>query len=77
MIQIPKSQFKPKAFEYFRMVEETAEEIIITDHGDPVLKIIPITDNEDEEIAELRNCVVTYESPFEPVVPAEEWGVME
>lgn len=38
---ISKSKFKPKALQYFREVEKTGQQIIITDHGKPVLKIIP------------------------------------
>ena len=39
---ISKSQFKPKALKYFRDIQESGQELIITDHAKPVLKISPI-----------------------------------
>lgn len=37
---VSKSKFKPMALEYFRRVQETGEEIVITDRGKPVVKIM-------------------------------------
>ncbi len=39
---VSKSQFKPKALEFFREIEKTGKPLIITDRGKPVLKIVPI-----------------------------------
>ena len=36
---ISKSQFKPRSLEYFRLIEESGETLIITDRGRPVLKV--------------------------------------
>lgn len=36
---VSKSKFKPHSLEYFRKIEQTGEELIITDHGRPVLKV--------------------------------------
>ena len=71
-ISIPKSQFKPKAFEYLRLVQERQEEIIITDHGTPVARIVPIARDEEPALMELREMVVKYEAPFAPVAE-EDW----
>ena len=38
---ISKSRFKPRALEYFRRVETTGEELVITDRGRPVAKVVP------------------------------------
>ena len=70
-IIVSKSSFKPKVFEYFRMVEKTHKEIYITDHGKLVLKIIPYEKNDEKEIMELRNLVEKYDSPYEPL--NERW----
>ena len=72
---IPKSEFKPKAFKYFRLVEETHEEITITDHGKPVVKIVPYKKTDETEIRELRNLVVLYDDPFEPA--ETEWEALK
>jgi prevent-host-death family protein len=75
MKTIPKSEFKPKAFEYFRTVETTGEEIIITDHGRPVAKISKYADNDDEILKSLRGRVAKYENPEEPAA-AEDWEAL-
>jgi len=42
MITVSKGTLKAKMLEYFRQVEKTKEELIVTDHHKPVLRIIPI-----------------------------------
>ncbi len=43
MATISKSALKARMLEYFRHVEETGEPLIVTDHGTPVLQILPFT----------------------------------
>jgi len=74
--QISKSKFKPRALEYFREVEKTGKELIITDRGKPVLKITPYTINPEESLKSLRNTMIKYEYPTEPV-GLEDWESLE
>ncbi len=69
---VSKSKFKPRALQFFRKVEQTGNEIIITDHGKPVLKIIPYSEEPSEELKALRNSVIKYEDPTTPV-GLEDW----
>lgn len=69
---ISKSQFKPKSLELFRKVEQTGEEVIITDHGRPVLRIVPYSEDPEQWFRGLRNTVIRYEKPLEPV-GEEDW----
>jgi antitoxin (DNA-binding transcriptional repressor) of toxin-antitoxin stability system len=39
---ISKSKLKAKMLEIFRQIETSGKELIVTDHGKPVLKIVPI-----------------------------------
>ncbi len=64
---VSKSKFKPKALEYFRQIEETKEEIILTDRGKPVLKVIPYAPEPAEALNLLRNSVVKFIEPTEPI----------
>lgn len=64
---VSKSKFKPRALEYFRQVEKTGKGLVITDHGKPVLKIEPYSREPEAAIKILRNTVVKYEEPTEPV----------
>jgi prevent-host-death family protein len=39
---ISKSKLKAKMLEILRQLEASGEELIVTDHGKPVVKIVPI-----------------------------------
>ncbi|MBA4392092.1 MAG: prevent-host-death protein [Desulfobacca sp.] len=69
---VSKSKFKPQALEYFRQVEESGESLIITDRGKPVLKILPYSKHPLKGLMALRDSVVKYEKPFDPV-GLEDW----
>jgi prevent-host-death family protein len=71
-VKVSKSTFKPKAFEYFRLVEEKRQEILITDHGRPVARISPIDEADEHELSALRGLLVKYVDPYEPV-GSEDW----
>ena len=42
MITVAKGVLKAKMLAYFRLVEETGETLVVTDHRKPVLKVEPI-----------------------------------
>ena len=65
--QVPKSKFKPRALQYFREVERTGRALIITDRGKPVLKISPYSEKPGNALRMLRNSVIKYENPTDPV----------
>ncbi|MEE9132072.1 MAG: type II toxin-antitoxin system Phd/YefM family antitoxin [Gemmatimonadota bacterium] len=69
---VSKSKLKARALEYFREVERTGRELIITDRGKPVLKIVPYREDPVEALKILRDTVVKYEGPTEPV-GEEDW----
>ena len=76
---VSKSKFKPKSLEYFRMIEESGEELIITDRGRPVLKVIRYTANAadpENRLKALRNSILKYEAPLEPVA-LEDWEALK
>ena len=65
--QVAKSKFKPRALQYFREVERTGKALIITDRGKPVLKISPYTEKPSDALRILRNSVINYDNPTDPV----------
>ena len=73
---VSKSQFKPRALQYFREVERTGKGLIITDHGKPVLKILPYSKKPAEALKVLRNSVIKYENPTEPVA-VDDWEALK
>jgi prevent-host-death family protein len=74
--QVSKSEFKAKALEYFRHVEASGEEIIVTDRGKPVIRILPARMAEDDARAKLRGAVLKYDDPTEPVA-VEDWEALD
>ena len=76
---VSKSKFKPRALEYFRQIEETRQGLVITDHGKPVLRIMPYLPEpgtQTEGVQRLRDVVVRYENPFEPV-GLDDWEALK
>ncbi len=43
MMTVAKGVLKAKMLEYFRRIEKTGEELIVTDSNRPVLRVIPLT----------------------------------
>ena len=64
---ISKSAFKARALEYFREVQRTGRELIISDNGKPVLKVVPYSSNPAEVLKTLRGSVRRFDAPTEPV----------
>ena len=73
---ISKSKFKPRALHYFREIERTGQELIICDHGKPVLKIVPYAEDPEAALKALRNTVINYTDPTEPV-GLEDWEALK
>lgn len=59
--------------EYFRQVEQTGEELIVTDNNRPVLKVVPIRVRRTTErpFADVRGRVVYHEDILTRTV--DEW----
>lgn len=70
-VTVSKTQFKPKAFEYLRRVEQERDTIRVTDHGRPVAEIVPYGEPSREALKKMRGLVREYTSPTEPI--DEEW----
>ena len=71
---VSKSALKAKMLEYFRQVEETGDELVVTDNNVPVLRITPIRKRipAAEMFADLRGKVEYFEDPLAPT--EEEWS---
>lgn len=72
---VSKSRFKARALEYFRQVERTGKELVITDDGTPVVKIVPYNHDPAEALKLLRGSVRRYVDPTEPVA-SDEWEAL-
>lgn len=63
---VSKSKFKPRAFAYLRKAEQ-GETVCITDHGRPVVDIVPHGSHDDQILRELRGVIQTYSEPTRPI----------
>ena len=73
---VSKSRFKPQALEYFREVEKAGKELVITDRGKPVLKIVQYTEDPEERLKPLRGTVLRYKDPTKPV-GVKDWSALK
>jgi len=67
MQSVSKSKFKAKALEYLRNVEQRSEELVITDHGRPVARVVPFAADVEGMLAPFRGTLIAYREPTEPV----------
>jgi prevent-host-death family protein len=74
MERVSKSMLKAKMLEYFRRVEETGEELVVTDNNEPVIRIVPIRKVRpaSEVFADVRGGVVYHDDLLAPTT--DEWG---
>lgn len=73
MDSVSKSALKAKMLEYFRRVEESGEELVVTDNNEPVLRIVPIRKRVPAAtlFADVQGRVVYHEDPVAPT--SSEW----
>ncbi|MBD3321135.1 MAG: prevent-host-death protein [Chitinivibrionales bacterium] len=74
MITVSKGVLKNRMLEYFRNVEKTGEELIVTDHRKPVLKVVPL-----KKEAKLKETFARYQGKAIYHAPVDgpetgEWG---
>lgn len=68
-----KGVLKAKMLEYFRRVEETGDELVVTDNGVPVLRVVPIRTRRSaaDLFADARGRVTYREDALAPTI--DEW----
>jgi|TARA_R100000501_G_scaffold8212_1_gene16825 antitoxin (DNA-binding transcriptional repressor) of toxin-antitoxin stability system len=65
--QVTKSQFKARALELFRKIEESGSTVVVTDHGRPIVEVRRYRRNQRSPLEVLRNSVVDFKRPTEPI----------
>lgn len=74
-IIVSKSKLKPQVVQILRDVEEFRQEVVVTDRGRPVAKILPITEDLDVVLEKLSGSVLEYTDPTEPV--EVDWNAIQ
>jgi antitoxin (DNA-binding transcriptional repressor) of toxin-antitoxin stability system len=77
MLTISKSKLKAQMLQIFREIEQSGEELIVTDNNRPVLKIIPIVEKKsvEELFAPYQGGVIYYEDINTSTI--DEWSEVE
>ncbi|MFH2085248.1 MAG: type II toxin-antitoxin system Phd/YefM family antitoxin [bacterium] len=71
---ISKSEFKAKALEYMRFVEQNNQPIIVTDMGTPVIQVqVFQPKSKSDPYDYYRGSVLKYVGPNKPL-DLEDWG---
>ncbi len=77
MQTVSKSQFKAKALQYLRSVEEDKKPMILTHNGKKVIKVSPYEGEDPEEILKsLRGTLIHYKNPTKPV-GVDDWEALQ
>jgi prevent-host-death family protein len=73
MASVSKGVLKARMLEYLRRVEETGEELIVTDNNRPVVRIVPIRVRVPaaDLFADVRGRAVYHEDILAPTI--DEW----
>lgn len=75
---VSKSQFKAKALEYMRFVEQNNQSLIITHQGKPVIQMKSYSpqDKLEDDLKFFRGTLKKYIRPMDPV-GVEDWEVLK
>lgn len=73
MVTVSKSVLKARMLEFFRQVEQTGEELVVTSDGLPVLRVVPYTKRESVEdvFGDVQGRLVLRADPDTPT--SAEW----
>ena len=74
-MKLSKSQFKAKALEILREIENTGEMVIVTDHGNPTIEVRPYRKTEKSPLEILRGSVSEYIDPTKSV-GEQDWEAL-
>lgn len=74
---VSKSKFKAKALEYFRIIQETGQPMLVTHNDKAVIKISPFKLESTKDILKkLFGSVLKYDNPMDPV-GLEDWEALK
>jgi len=66
--EVAAAEFKARCLELMDRVRETGAEYVITKHGVPVAKLVPVVEaRRDRLFGSMQGTVLEYERPFDPL----------
>ncbi len=77
MKTIPAGTFKTNCLALMNEVQAKRETLIITKHGKPVAKLVPVDSDNDDIFGFLAGTATITGDLIEPIVPLEEWEYLK
>lgn len=74
MKSMPAGKFKTKCLAVMDEVQAKRESVVITKHGKPVAKLVPITSQDDDLCGLFRGKVQIVGDVVSPALTLDEWG---
>lgn len=75
-VVVSKSQFKPQALHYLRLVQRSKKPVVITHKKKPVVKVVPYDEDVQKKLDWFKGTVEKYEDPLEPVA-VDDWEALK
>jgi len=72
MKEIPAGQFKTHCLAVMDQVQKSKEPVVVTKHGKPVIKVVPVSTKEDDLLGSMAG-KATIVGDLIDSVPAEDW----
>lgn len=73
-VRVPAAEFKATCLELMDRVDRTGGEYVITKHGKPVAKLVPVdAPTKPALVGSMKGSVLKYERPFDPI--SGEWDI--
>jgi prevent-host-death family protein len=76
MQKIPAAQFKSQCLAVMDQVAQSGSPVVVTKHGKPVVKIIPVESDENEIFGFLKG-KVRIVGDVENTIPLSDWNLPE
>ena len=74
---IPAGVFKAKCLAIMDEVQAKSQPVIITKHGKPVVKIVPVTEGHEDIFGFLKGQATIVGDIVSPVIPEGEWEILK
>lgn len=77
MKQMRASAFKARCLKIMNEIQATGEPVIVTKHGKPVVKVIPIKPENDDIFGFMAGKAKIIGDIESPVVPLKDWNIFK
>ncbi len=74
---VSKSEFKAKALQYLRMVEQSKQQLLISHNGKPVVQINPYVKEDEDTILKKLGNSITYVGNITDPVGVDDWEALK